>query len=341
MSNVIRQGNELVSVVVPVYNAEKYLSRCLDSLLAQTYTNFELICVNDGSTDHSGKILDAYVIQDSRIRVMHIPNGGVSNARNTALNVAKGKYVLFVDADDWVEPEHIALLLPIGDEDLVYGGYNTVVLGQKTAEFSFGNQAFQKNQWSNNFAEFWRTYTMLALWRGCYKTEIICNNQLTLNQDMTVGEDEHFNLRYLAQCQLIRFSDVCTYNYEVGDHPSAMHRYHQNRSADCINICQTIEDISQQPEYAARWYYWHYAILHLDKWHKKSARSSRRGISQKLADCFNEPYFRECIPYIRKHGSLDEKIETFFMRSWLHSLYKPTYSIVVFLSRIKNYLLRK
>lgn len=93
----------LISVIVPVYNVEKFLSRCLNSILAQTYNNLEVILVDDGSTDNSGKICDDYALKDKRIRVIHKQNGGVSSARNMALSVAKGEYIGFVDSDDYIE----------------------------------------------------------------------------------------------------------------------------------------------------------------------------------------------------------------------------------------------
>ena len=89
----------LVSVIVPVYNVEKYLPRCLDSLVNQTYENLEILLVDDGSADSSGEICDAYAAKDNRIRVFHIPNGGVSNARNLALDNMAGEYVTFLDSD--------------------------------------------------------------------------------------------------------------------------------------------------------------------------------------------------------------------------------------------------
>lgn len=95
----------LISIIVPVYNVEKYLSRCLDSLVVQTYRKLEIILVNDGSTDDSGKICDRYAIMDKRIKVIHKPNGGVSSARNVALDIATGDYIAFVDADDWLESD--------------------------------------------------------------------------------------------------------------------------------------------------------------------------------------------------------------------------------------------
>ena len=116
----------LVSVIVPVYDVEKYLPRCLDSLVKQTYKNLEILLVDDGSGDSSGEICDAYAFKDSRIRVFHIPNGGVSNARNLALEQMTGEYVTFVDSDDWLDEDWIEnafLELKKADVLLYIGGY--------------------------------------------------------------------------------------------------------------------------------------------------------------------------------------------------------------------------
>ena len=95
----------LVSVIIPVYNVERYLAQCLDSVINQTYPNLEIICVNDGSRDGSPDILRRYADEDARIQVIDKANGGVSRARNDALDCARGEYIMFVDSDDWVEPD--------------------------------------------------------------------------------------------------------------------------------------------------------------------------------------------------------------------------------------------
>ena len=95
--------NELISVIVPVYNVEKYLRKCVDSIINQTYKNLEIILVDDGSPDKSGDVCDEYAKQDSRIRVIHKTNGGLSDARNTGLDIANGEYIMFVDSDDYIE----------------------------------------------------------------------------------------------------------------------------------------------------------------------------------------------------------------------------------------------
>ena len=102
--------NELVTVVVPVYNVEKYLKRCVDSLINQTYKNLEIILVDDGSTDNSGKLCNDYAKDDSRIKVVHKKNGGLSDARNAGIDIASGKYISFVDSDDWLTIDAIEIL---------------------------------------------------------------------------------------------------------------------------------------------------------------------------------------------------------------------------------------
>lgn len=99
-----------ISVIVPVYKVEAYLPRCVDSILAQTFTDYELWLVNDGSPDNCGKLCDDYAKHDSRIRVIHKPNGGLSSARNAALDVCQGRYISFVDSDDWVSPDFLETL---------------------------------------------------------------------------------------------------------------------------------------------------------------------------------------------------------------------------------------
>ena len=101
----------LISVIVPVYNVEAYLNRCVDSILAQTYRNLEIILVDDGTRDNSDKICDEYARKDSRVRVIHKENGGLSSARKAGLDIAAGEYIGFVDSDDWIEPDGYAHML--------------------------------------------------------------------------------------------------------------------------------------------------------------------------------------------------------------------------------------
>lgn len=115
-----------VSIVIPIYNAGKYLEQCISSVLSQTLDDIEIICVDDGSTDNSGEILDVYAQKDNRIKVIHKENGGSVSARNVGVDIARGKYIGFVDSDDWIEPEmyeQLYALAEIYNVDLVTSGY--------------------------------------------------------------------------------------------------------------------------------------------------------------------------------------------------------------------------
>lgn len=118
--------NILISIIVPVYNTEKYLSACIESILGQTFTNFELILVNDGSKDESGVICDTFSQIDNRIQVIHKSNGGVSSARNSGLEIARGKWITFIDSDDFIKPTFLEnLYKPIYEDskiEFVHGG---------------------------------------------------------------------------------------------------------------------------------------------------------------------------------------------------------------------------
>lgn len=99
----MKSSEVIISVIVPVYNAEKYLKRCVDSILSQSFSDFELLLIDDGSSDLSGLFCDEYAIADKRVSAFHTDNNGVSGARQYGLNIAKGKYIQFIDSDDWIE----------------------------------------------------------------------------------------------------------------------------------------------------------------------------------------------------------------------------------------------
>lgn len=103
--------NNLISVIVPVYKVEKYIKKCIESIINQTYENLEIILVDDGSPDNCGKICDEYAKKDKRIKVIHKENGGVSSARNLGLEKSNGQYITFIDSDDWIEEEYCEILL--------------------------------------------------------------------------------------------------------------------------------------------------------------------------------------------------------------------------------------
>ena len=128
-------NNPKISVIVPVYNAEKYLQRCIDSILNQTFPNFELLLIDDGSKDQSGEICDEYAKKDSRVKVFHKENGGVSSARNVGIDNAVGEYICFCDSDDWVEKTWLLSFFErMCDNDMLITSFN-IYENEKKVEF--------------------------------------------------------------------------------------------------------------------------------------------------------------------------------------------------------------
>ncbi len=135
------QINNLISVIVPVYNVEKYLKRCINSILGQTYNNFELILIDDGSPDNSGNICDEYVLKDSRVKVIHKENTGVSDSRNIGIGQAKGEYLTFIDSDDYISSD----MLEIMYNDMIENNAEIVIGGRNIVNESDGHIIFQEN----------------------------------------------------------------------------------------------------------------------------------------------------------------------------------------------------
>ncbi len=179
-----------ISVIIPVYNTELYLSRCLDSILNSDYDDLEIICVNDGSEDQSLKILKEYEKKDSRVRVIDIPNGGVSNARNIGLDMASGEFIAFVDSDDWVHRQYFSVLVYIQRKT---GCDIAAVKSQKVRnEVEEFPVDFIKTEIKSFYSEEVLSFDFRAyVWGKMYKRE--CIHELRFDERIDYGEDSSFN----------------------------------------------------------------------------------------------------------------------------------------------------
>lgn len=218
-------NSPLISVIVPVYNTEKYLDQCIQSVLTQTYTNWELLLIDDGSTDSSGAICDRYAEQDPRIHVFHKENGGVSSARNLGLDSAKGDWMTFIDADDSVKPKYLNNLLSHVDSD--------IDLVFSYAEFHYSNREKRRESYPERLItnkDFHIAFTEHELnwhtspWSKLYKAEL-CND-LRFTLGMPIGEDLVFLYSYLLKCNKIFFSSDTDYCYTVDIQTSLTKRAH-------------------------------------------------------------------------------------------------------------------
>ena len=181
--------NELVSIIVPVYNVEKYLIKCLNSLIEQTYKNLEIILVDDGSQDNSGNICDKYKQKDSRIRVIHIENSGVSNARNIGLDNMKGQYTMFVDSDDYVSKNMVEELynsIKKNEADIsICGVENIYENGENRTTFKEGRFVTNGEKALGELLN--GKYFTSVCWGKMYKSELWKN--IRFNKDTKIAED--------------------------------------------------------------------------------------------------------------------------------------------------------
>ena len=209
--------NPSVSIIVPVYNAEKTIRRCIESILHQSCGDFELLVVDDGSPDSSGAICDAYAAGDARVRVFHKENGGVSAARNLALEQARGKYIQFLDSDDWITPDATLLLLRAAEEheaDLVISDFYRVV-GERVSvkgdieEGSVLTQEEYAAHMMENPADFYYG----VLWNKLYRRSIVERYRLRMDEEISWCEDFLFNLEYIRCARRFYALNVPIYYY--------------------------------------------------------------------------------------------------------------------------------
>ena len=197
-----------VSVIIPVYNAEKSLSRAVDSVLKQTFSDFELILIDDGSKDLSASICDKYVQFDKRISCFHLTNGGVSRARNHGLEQAQGEFIVFLDADDWFESDYLERLLELqkkNDADIVAAG----------CVFKYPDSSSQVSDWYPlervSYSGGKEIYYLLkkreciyyCIWDKLYRRALLKKNNIRFEPSLTIGEDSLFAYTAIANAEKV------------------------------------------------------------------------------------------------------------------------------------------
>ena len=219
-----------ISVIVPVYNVEPYLTRCLDSILVQTFSDFELLLVDDGSPDCCGAICDTYAQKDSRIRVYHQTNAGVSHARNMGLDHARGQYVVFVDSDDYVLPGYLHSLYEdvcghSGVGLIIQGAHGVNSQGKPLRDFLFPDVCLPYQRFNEAFAEhelwFWG-----FSWGKIYNKAILDAHSIRFDEDIRCREDLLFMLHYLFFCDYIQFRPAMNYIYVYYAHSLSHGKLH-------------------------------------------------------------------------------------------------------------------
>ena len=227
---MIYEDEKLISIVVPAYNVEKFLPSCIESILTQTYSNFELILVNDGSSDSSGEICNSYAKNDSRIKVIHQDNKGLVNARKSGLQVASCKYVLYIDGDDYVETNFCESLIKETygfDADIVIGGYirnyrgRMITVKNNLPEGRYENNEIEKI-WKKMIytGDFFSHGISTYSWGKLFKRDILISIQMAIPSNITIGEDAACVYPYISICKKIAITNASNYHYV--QHQSSM-----------------------------------------------------------------------------------------------------------------------
>lgn len=210
----------LISVIVPIFKSEKYIHRCINSILTQTFTNYELILIDDGSPDNCGKICDDYSKKFNFIQVIHQQNLGVSAARNAGIEIAKGKWILFIDSDDFIDPEYFSsIFLKSKPNTLTIQGYKAILNNIHITTKSFKERVFEKKSIHELFKnpyffEYGHPFGKL------YETQIILNNKLRFNEELSHSEDLIFLLNYIYRIDSIQIIEGAFYNYTINSSTS-------------------------------------------------------------------------------------------------------------------------
>ena len=224
-----------LSIIIPVYNSEDFLARCLDSVLKQTLKDIEIILVNDGSKDGSGAICDKYAQKDSRIKVIYQENQGVSAARNNALAIASGDFVGFVDSDDYIHPQMFEKLLATAEKDksdVVMCDALTVYDDGRTENDTITQLPESTVLEKSNISPFLLLETAGAVWRCIYKKSLLQENQIRFPSGIKFSEDRVFNIYAFGNATKIAYIKE-PYYYRYVNLKSAVHRFHNDYFEAC------------------------------------------------------------------------------------------------------------
>ena len=200
--------NPKISIIIPIYNAEKYLHKCIDSILNQTLTDYEILLIDDGSTDNSGEICDNYAQKDNRIRVFHKTNEGISTTREFGVNIAIGNYIQFVDSDDWIESNMLEVMYnkTFNAPDIVACNFIQEYRDKSIKTFAIypNKEDFTRSVISN----YWG-----VLWKLLIRRELFINHDIHFPLGIDGGEDYYVVSNLLIKCKNIEFVDFYPYHY--------------------------------------------------------------------------------------------------------------------------------
>lgn len=264
-----------ISIIVPIYNGEAVIHRCVDSILKQNYENFELLLVDDGSQDASGAICDEYAVQDARVRVIHKENSGVSDSRNMAIQQARGTFLQFVDCDDWIAPEATGLLISAAEAypcELVVSDFYRVIDNRIAHKGDIQeNGLLSREEFATYMMEKPADFYYGVLWNKLYKRTLVEEFHLKMDGEISWCEDFMFNLEYICHVQNIYVLRVPIYYYVKTKH---------SLSTQGINLTKTLKMKTTVFEYYKKFY--------KEVFNEKDYEKSRLQVYRFLLDAAND-----------------------------------------------------
>ena len=226
----------LISIIVPIYNSEKYLYRCVDSILEQSFSDFELLLINDGSKDDSGRICDEYFAKDNRVRVFHKENGGASSARNCGLDWAIGKYICFIDADDWIDKDYLKQLMPADGVDMVVCSLKYE--GEKIRHLCISDSQRNRKVIEDTLHQMLEHMVICSPCCKMMRRDLIERNNIRFDVKVSAGEDMLFVYDYFS----VGLNKIVTissplYHYYVIDNESLSHKIVDFKTTEYVLDC--------------------------------------------------------------------------------------------------------
>ena len=327
----------LISVIVPVYNAEKTIKRCVDSIRRQTFSDVEILLIEDGAKDASGALCDSFAGEDARIRVLHKKNAGISAARNSGMDMAQGTYIQFTDSDDYLPEDYLERLMQTqkkyGEDAFVWCGIQ--IVGEKgittqTIRFEEKERSVLKRQ---DIFKLSGAYLLNSPCNKLYHTDVIKNNRLKMEEGLSIAEDLQFNMQYMEACGDVPIivENGVFYQYVRVGQESLDNRYRP----DYYNIHKRV--LGQQLQYAKKWHtevkdyeiyyrrYWEYMQTAFANLKQAGNEMSTKDIRCEKSRILHDPSFQKSLK--RQKGTMG-RAGYYAMRSkwvWLVELYEKRY----------------
>lgn len=234
----------LISIIIPVYNVEKFLNSCLDSVINQTYQNLEIMCVNDGSTDNSLKILEQYAQKEPRINIINQSNKGLAGARNTALDALNGEYFFFLDSDDFIHPQTIEILyseIKKDDSDIICCDFQRTSNLYKDTSFESLQEPYISTIIDKPLIEFTKIKSKLSpsVWTNLYKTKKFGDIRFV---EGYVWEDVFYTIQCFDRIEKIKCLNVKLYKYMQNPNSISLYKYSKNKIDSHIKNIQLIDN---------------------------------------------------------------------------------------------------